>query len=128
MEYLEIGCRKLDFNQDVWDFAIDQLEKGRKTVIVTGNMDVFTQVVVPYHHLADQFDAIINSFDYQELDKSILWSKAFELIGDGVGYGQSLLIEDGEKNVMKFRGNGGYAYQYRGDAAFLAWLKSTGWK
>jgi len=127
VEFMELGCQHLDFNEAVLNFAISQRELGRKTAIVTGNMDVFTKIVVPCHHLADKFDVIINSFDYREIDKSVLWAKAFERLGDGIGYGRSLLIEDGEKNVMKFRKHGGYAYQYTNDKQFLTWLQSIGW-
>lgn len=128
VEFLELGCRELNFNEAVLTFALEQRAQGRKTAIVTGNMEVFTNVVVPCHHLADKFDVIINSFDYREIDKSVLWAKAFELLGDGIGYCQSLLIEDGEKNVMKFRAHGGSAYQYGNDEQFVAWLKSIGWR
>jgi hypothetical protein len=60
--------------------------------------------------------AFINGFDNQELDKSALWPKAFEL------------IEDGEKNVLKFRENGGHTCLYKSDEVFSAWLKSTRWR
>lgn len=128
VEFLKLGCEDLNFNEAVLMFAIAQRERGRKTAIVTNNMDVFTEIVRPCHNLDDKFDIVINSFDYHEIDKSVLWAKAFELLGNGIGYSQSLLIEDGEKNVAKFRRNGGYAYQYKNDECFLTWLKSTGWQ
>ena len=128
VDFLELGCQSLDFNEAVLAFGIEQRKLGRKTAIVTGNMDVFTKIVVPHHDLASRFDVIINSFDYREIDKSILWTHAFELLGGGIGYGQSLLIEDGERNVAKFRAHGGYAYQYGNDECFRAWLESVGWQ
>ena len=128
MDFLELGCRSLDFNEAVLSFAIEQRKQGRKTAIVTGNMDVFTKVVVPCHNLASRFDVIINSFDYREIDKSVLWARAFELLGGGIGYRQSLLIEDGPGNVEKFRAHGGFAYQYQNDEAFKAWLESVRWQ
>lgn len=126
--FLEIGCQNMNFNEAVWEFAIKQRAAGRKTAIVTGNMEVFTKIVVPCHSLSDKFDIIINSFDYQEIDKTVLWAKAFEILDHGIGYGQSLLIEDGQKNVRKFRENGGYAYQYENDAQFMQWLESVQWQ
>ncbi len=128
VEFAELGCRDLVFNEAVLNFALAQRKLGRKTAIVTGNMDVFTKVVVPCHKLDRKFDVIINSFDYREIDKTVLWAKAFDLLGNGIGYSQSLLIEDGERNVRKFREHGGYAYQYGNDEDFLRWLKSTGWQ
>ena len=66
VDFLELGCQKLDFNEAVLGFAISQRKAGRRTAIVTGNMDVFTKVVVPFHDLNDKFDIIINSFDYRK--------------------------------------------------------------
>jgi FMN phosphatase YigB (HAD superfamily) len=128
VSFLELGCQNMSFNEAVWRFAIQQRAAGRKTAIVTNNMDVFTKVVVPCHNLSDRFDIIINSFDYQEIDKTLLWAKAFEMLGRGIGYSQSLLIEDGAKNVRKFRENGGYAYQYENDERFSKWLESVPWQ
>jgi len=128
MSFLKVGCTDLGFNEAVLMFAMQQRRQGRKTAIVTGNMDVFTEIVVPHHHLNDKFDGIINSFDHQEIDKSVLWAKAFELLGNGIGYRRSLLIKDGEKNVAKFRTNGGYAYRYVNDERFLRWLELSGWQ
>jgi|SRR5665648_787273 len=127
VHFLEAGCQNIGFNEAVWHFAIQQRATGRKIAIVTGNMDVFTKIVVPYHNLNNKFDVIINSFDFKEIDKTILWSKAFEFLGNGIGYSQSLLIEDGEKNVKKFRENGGYAYQYENDEQFLKWVEYVKW-
>ena len=90
-------------------------------------MDVFTEFVVPAHGLADKFDVIINSFDYKELDKSVLWAIAFEFLGGGIGYHQSLLIEDGQKNVERFRESGGYACRYENDEQLTRWLNLKGW-
>jgi hypothetical protein len=128
IRFLEAGCQNMDFNEAVLHFAIQQRATGRKTAIVTGNMDVFSKIVVPYHNLNNQFDVIINSFDFREIDKTVLWGKAFEFLGNGIGYNQSLLIEDGEKNVRKFRENGGYAYQYKNDEQFLKWLEYVKWQ
>jgi 2-hydroxy-3-keto-5-methylthiopentenyl-1-phosphate phosphatase len=122
VEFMEMGCENLEFNMAVLDFAISIRNKGVKTAIVTGNMDVFTNVVVPSHQLDEKFDVILNSFDYQELDKAVLWPIAFNLLGSEIEYSNSLLIEDGSQNVEKFRNYGGYAYKYSNDQEFLMWL------
>ncbi len=125
--FMELGCQDLSFNQAVLDFALRQREEGKKTAIVTGNMDVFGKVVVPHLRLNEKFDVIVNSFDYREIDKTVLWPRAFEQLGGGMGYKHSLLIEDSERNVAKFRRNGGQAYRYEDDARFTAWLRAAGW-
>ena len=60
---MELGCKDLDFNEAVLNFALAQRSQGRRTAIVTANMDVFSDVVVPAHRLDEKFDVIINSSD-----------------------------------------------------------------
>jgi FMN phosphatase YigB (HAD superfamily) len=124
---MEKGCEQLEFNPAVWEFAAAQKNAGRKTALVTDNMDVFTQVVVPAHHLERLFDVIINSSDHHETRKDLLWPIAFERLGGGTGYGNSLLIEDGEEAPSLFRSLGGWAYQYSTDDHFSEWLASIPW-
>ena len=124
---MEKGCQNLNFNPAVWDFAVAQKAAGRKTALVTDNMDVFTKVVVPAHGLDQLFDVILNSSDFHEIVKDILWPIAFECLGGGIGYSNSLLIEDGETEPAMFRALGGYAYQYSTDELFLGWLDSVHW-
>ncbi len=47
LKTMELGCRDLDFNKAVLNFALAQRSQGRRTAIVTANMDVFSDVVVP---------------------------------------------------------------------------------
>lgn len=122
LETMELGCRDLDFNEAVLNFALAQRSLGRRTAIVTANMDVFSDVVVPAHRLDEKFDVIINSSDYGEFDKRVLWPIAFKALGDDIHYGNSLLIEDGSKEPELFRGCGGFAYEYTNDESFLRWL------
>lgn len=127
VETMEKGCQHLSFNPVVWNFAIYQKITGRKTALVTANMDVFTKVVVPCHSLDKLFDVILNTSDYRELRKEVLWPIAFEQLGNGIDYSNSLLIEDGETEPAKFRSLGGQAYQYSNDELFLKWLDSIQW-
>jgi hypothetical protein len=124
---METGCMQLQFNQAVWDFAVAQKSAGRKTALVTANMDVFSKVVAPAHRLESLFDIILNTADFHEMRKEFLWPIAFERLGSGIGYANSLLIEDGEDEPAKFRARGGLAYQYQNDELFLDWLESVQW-
>jgi phosphoserine phosphatase len=126
-ETMEKGCAHLSLNPAVRDFAAAQKAAGRKTALVTDNMDVFSKVVVPAHGLERLFDVILNSADYHEIRKELLWPIAFERLGGGIGYANSLLIEDGETEPVQFRSLGGYAHQYSNDAALLEWLEAVHW-
>lgn len=113
LQGLREGCSRMNFNQSVWQFALRQREAGLKLALVTINMDVFTEVVVPSHGLDQVFDVIINSSDYHEMSKEVLFRKAFERLGtDEFGFHNSLLIDDNERNVNRFRELGGQAFHY----------------
>ncbi len=124
---MEKGCEHMRMNPAVWDFALEQKSRGKKTALVTANMDVFTKVVVPAHRLDQVFDVIVNSFDYRDLHKEHLWPVAFQRLGGDVQYWNSLLIEDGETEPARFRRLGGQAYQYSTDELFLNWLHAIRW-
>jgi len=126
LDALRQGCSNMTFNPAVWDLAVRQRGLGRKLALVTGNMDVFTETIVPAHGLDEVFHAIVNSADYGTLDKAILWQQAFDLIGEWCAFGNSLLIEDSRTNVERFRALGGRAYQYTDDANLRAWLANHG--
>ena len=127
VETMKRGCMSMRFNAAVWEFACAQRAQGRKTALVTANMDVFSEVVVPAHGLDRVFDVILNTADYRELRKEVLWDRAFDMLGDGLGYTNSLLIEDGPAEPARFQARGGYAYQYTDDTHFRAWLETLGW-
>jgi FMN phosphatase YigB (HAD superfamily) len=124
---MDKGCEHLHLNPAVIDFALAQKAAGRKTALVTDNMDVFSKVVVPSHGLEGLFDVILNSADYHEIRKEFLWPIAFERLGGGIGYTNSLLIEDGESEPAMFRRLGGQAHQYTNDKTFEMWLDSIHW-
>jgi FMN phosphatase YigB (HAD superfamily) len=126
VKLMEEGSKDLEFNPAIFDFAIEQKNKGLATALVSVNMEVFTKTVVPAHDLEDVFDVIVNSFDYEETEKEILWDIAFSKLGAGITYSNSLLIDDGIENVHLFEELGGYAYQYRDDESFSEWLSCTG--
>lgn len=125
IETMERGCSTMTFNAAVWEFATAQRAAGRKTALVTANMDVFTNVVVPAHELDQIFDVIVNSADYHELRKELLWERAFALLGNDIHYGNSLLIEDSEKEVTLFRARNGLAVHYQDDERFREWLTAS---
>jgi FMN phosphatase YigB (HAD superfamily) len=126
IEYMQEGCKNLSFNPALMQFALAQRSFGRKTALVTANMDIFTQIVVPAHGLDTIFDMIINSADYGEINKEHLWPLAFRQLGKGIGYANSVLIEDSRPAAERFRQLGGLAYRYTGDDAFLGWLTRVG--
>ncbi|MBN1472582.1 MAG: haloacid dehalogenase-like hydrolase [Syntrophaceae bacterium] len=109
---LQDGCSNMRFNAAVYDFAMLSRQSGRKTALVTGNMDVFTEVVVPAHGLDRMLDLVLNTSDHRTLDKSILWRKAFNTFGSKYSFSSALLIDDSPRMIALVRSLGGIAYQY----------------
>lgn len=126
IELMERGCENLAFNPMVFNFAVEQNKKGKTTAMVTVNMDIFTEIVVPAHGLKKIFDVIVNSFDYKDTRKENLWKIAFRKIGGDISFSNSLLIDDIKENVELFTELGGHAYQYQDDKHFHEWLCSNG--
>ena len=120
------GCSRTSFNQSVWNFARTQRADGGKLALVTGDVDIVGEIIVPSHGLDREFDSIVSSSDFGvELpSKQPLWDAAFDALGPEFGYANSLLIEDTRREVELFRDRGGAAYQYRNDQEFDDWLNS----
>jgi FMN phosphatase YigB (HAD superfamily) len=119
------GCRNLSFNQAIYNYALSQLKAQKKTALVTANMDIFSEIIVPHYKLDSVFNIIVNSADYHTDNKLELWNIAFQLLGTNVNYESSLLIDDSEKWVNAFIHAGGNAYKYTDDIAFLDWLSES---
>lgn len=119
LEVMKEGCKNLRINKAILEFAIQQKEKGIKTAIVTGNLDIFTDIVVPAHNLKTMFGVIVNSSDYKENRREILWRIAFTQIGENISFSNSLLIDDRLSNIDMFHSLGGYGYHYRDDESFI---------
>jgi len=120
------GCSRMSFNQSVWNFARTQRADGRNLALVTGNADIFREVIVPSHGLDREFDSLVSSSNFRvELpSKQPLWDAVFDALRPEFGYANSLLIEDTRREVELFRDLGGSAYQYRTDQEFDDWLNS----
>jgi beta-phosphoglucomutase-like phosphatase (HAD superfamily) len=125
-DHLKKGICGLSMNKAVADFTLAQRKAGKMTVLVTGNIDLFTEITVLDLDLYQMFDAIVNSADYRDGRKEMLWPIAFGLLDTPITFDQCLLIEDSPKNVELFRNLGGKAYQYTDDASFSKWLANVG--
>ena len=116
------GCRGLKLNSAVAGFARSVKQRWVKSTLVTGNIDVFSEIIVPDLGLEDLFDVIVNSWDYRETRKELLCEMAFRRLGDGIGFENTLFIEDNARNVDLFRRRGGMVHHYVDDEGLLAWL------
>ena len=125
LEYMKKGLRNLSQNDAVRRLAITAKEMGKRTVLVTGNIDLFDSVVVPDLDLESLFDVIVNSSRSGELRKSLLWDEVFKILGGDLTYESSLLIEDSSKSVNMFREQGGFGHHYRDDQTLITYLRGV---
>ena len=89
---LREGCRELEFNEAVWEFAKAVRAAGKPMALVTVNADVFSEEVVPSFGLDRVFDVIVNSADHGDTDKRRLWPVAFEALGGGISYAATFTV------------------------------------
>jgi FMN phosphatase YigB (HAD superfamily) len=115
LECLKDGCKKLKENAAVINFAKKLKLHSIPIALVTGNFDVFTEIVAPFHGYDKLFDSIINTADYGETDKLKLWPIAFGKLNMEIDYKNTLLIEDTIKEIGNFKRMGGHAIQYTSD-------------
>jgi FMN phosphatase YigB (HAD superfamily) len=115
LECLKDGCKKLKENAAVINFAKTLKLHSVPIALVTGNFDVFTEIVAPSHGYDKLFDSIINTADCGETDKLKLWPIAFDKFDMKIDYENSLLIEDTIKEIDNFKRMGGHAIMYRSD-------------
>ena len=126
LEYMKKGLKNLSQNDAVRRLVIASKEMGKRTALVTGNIDLFDSVVVPDLDLESLFDVIVNSCRSRELRKVHLWDEAFKILGGDITYETSLLIEDSSKNVNMFREQGGFGHHYRDDQTLKTYMKEIG--
>ena len=104
------SVKRMRLDEEMIRLAQELKQKGFIVAIVTDNMDIFSEITVPYHGLADVFDVIFNSAD-QTLLKGDEHGKLFAIVADkiGIATNQSILIDDSKKTTDLFRELGGLA-------------------
>jgi FMN phosphatase YigB (HAD superfamily) len=119
------GVGRMKVNAALIQFAENLKQNDIKVALVTNNMDVFSEIIVPVKKLDKTFSIIVNSFEYglMKQDKNgRLFDIALNWLGlnsfDGV-----LLIDDTPVYCDIFKAKGGQVYQYSNQADFLQWAE-----
>ena len=108
-------CSRLIFHPNAWRVAT---ERRRPQAIVTVNPDLFTDVIVPMHRLAEVFDVIVCSAAEGTTHKSDLCLRAISELGGAHDPARALLIDNRRDLVDDWRAIGGVGYWFRGDDRF----------
>ena len=108
-------CRRLVFNPTAWRIA---REHRLPQALVTVNPDLLAAYVVPAHHLATVFDAIVMSFAEGTVDKPTLCRIALDRLGFDGDPHAALLIDNRQDLVHAWETAGGTGYWFQSDEQF----------
>lgn len=114
VELYEESVRQMQLDQNLLDLARSLKKSGTKVGIVTGNMDVFSDITVANHKLNEMFDLIVNSADYK-LNKDDENGKLFDIVMKELDADikNSLLIDDSAPTIKLFKQRGGRGHIYK---------------
>lgn len=110
----EESVQQMQLDPDLLKLAAKFKKLGCKVGIITGNMDVFSEITVPNYKLDEKFDFIINSADYGMLKdekNGQIFDIALKNVGEEIE--NSLLIDDSAKTIKLFKQKGGHGHVYK---------------
>ena len=126
-EALVESIKKIELNEKILEFSQKMRSLGIKVAILTDNMDVFTEIYIPYVGLDKKFDKIFSS----ACQKKLKLDNNSEFIFDAILEMNStpentLFIDDCIDNGDLFKEAGGIFYQYdnyiEGHSKFIIWF------
>ncbi|MFA5157648.1 MAG: HAD hydrolase-like protein [Patescibacteria group bacterium] len=113
-ELYKESVRLMKLDRRLLNLAESFRESGSKVAIVTGNMDVFSEITVPNYKLNEKFDLIVNSADYKlnkDDEDGMLFDIVLEKLASNIE--SSLLIDDSAKTIELFEQKGGQGHIYK---------------
>lgn len=108
------------------DFINKLKDRGILVALVTNNMDILSDVVIPTLELERVFPVIVNSATYGVL-KHEQNGKLFDIALQQLGlnsFNDTMLIDDSEKACAMFESKGGLVYKFTNIIAFNRWQRN----
>lgn len=115
------SIQKFTLNRELITLLQEFRNSGTPVVIMSDNMDVFTQHVVPYFGLHTFFDAIFSSSDLQKMKSHTNWELPKEIAKKyHCDYPDVLVIDDWEELTVSLSNLGfrTFLYHQKTHAAF----------
>ncbi|GCE30555.1 hypothetical protein KDA_60390 [Dictyobacter alpinus] len=117
LQELALSCSQMQFVSAEIPAYVHQLQTmGIKVVVATDNMDTFSRWTVPALKLQNIFDDVLNSYKLKglKMDKTADGKSVF--FGDylqthQIGYGESVLIDDGDEQYGQIISSFGIDYR-----------------
>lgn|SRR3989338_4620187 len=122
----EDSVRQMELDQRVLNLARQLKALGYQIGIVTNNMNVFSKILVPLHHLDAIFHVIVNSSDYGLLkmdENGRLFDFTLEKLNARIE--DALLIDDSIPNVELFKQKGGHGLKFQNFEQLTDCLKAA---
>lgn len=113
---------------EVLEMVRELKARGIKLGVVSDNMDVFDEIIVPAHGLDQMFDVLVNSANHGQFKKDE-GGKLFDLALQKleVSIGESMLVDDSAGTCQFYREKGGQAFHYQKNPDDLkAFLQANG--
>lgn len=122
---LKESVEKMAICPELTQWAVDLQKDGTKIAVVTNNIDIFSEFVVPIHGFEKLFDVIINSADYGLMkndENGKLLDIALEKLGCPIE--SALMIDDSQNTINLFESKGGHGHCYKDFAGLKSMLES----
>jgi len=129
-ESLITSVKQIELNSELFEFSQKIRSSGVLVAVLTDNMDIFSEVYVPYMGLDKKFDHIFSS----SVQKKLKLDNNGEFIFDAISYMKvdvenTLFIDDFIDNGTPIKNAGGLFYHYDkyvdGHRDFLSWFENS---
>lgn len=121
---LEISITKMRLNQQMLELVNNLKRKNVKVAILTDNMDVFTDILVPHNNLRQLFDEIFSSFEYRKLkadNDGEFIKEALDTLQ--INPKETAIVDDWDEIGRIFTNWGGHFFLYKNNFRdFRNWL------
>jgi len=121
------SVKVMKIEKQLINLALRLREKGVTVALVTNNMDVFDEIIVKQHQLANIFPVIINSSNHGILkheENGKLFDIAMERLKEK-DCSKVLLVDDSAKARQAFEQKGGLTFPYVNYEDFLKWANKN---
>ncbi len=123
---LEDSVRDIKLNQKILGLVDKFHRDGIKTAVLTDNMDIFTNILVPHKKLYNFFDKIFSSNEYGKLKED----NSGEFIKEALKSMElnpknTILVDDSKNTGVLYKKLGGHFFHYKNNyEEFKMWLNN----
>jgi FMN phosphatase YigB (HAD superfamily) len=108
------SVKKMKLNSELMDFYHILRQKYQiKVSIMSDNMDIFSEISIPYFKLDEKFDKVYNSSDLKQMKKDNNWDLPKNIAKEfGLKYEEILVVDDWEELTDELKKFGFHTFLY----------------